>query len=63
MCATMNGPISILKYLVLNESCDVNAMDGENRTALMLATIRGFSYNTKLLLIKGANPNQQDRVS
>jgi ankyrin repeat protein len=62
MQAAVNGPISILKYLILQQPCDVNATDSEGRTALMLASICGFSYNVELLLMKGANPNVQDMV-
>jgi len=67
-----------LKYLILDRKpirvnleravelilvgADVNAINNDYETALMLAVYKNYKDIVKLLLNKGANPNIQDRV-
>lgn len=50
----------LLLLAYLQEGADINALDEDGRTLLMLASLSGKKDIVKLLLNAGANPNQKD---
>ncbi len=60
LVACNNGKAALVQFL-LDKSADIQAVDGEKRTALHLAAQRGDMETVQLLLQRGASVNTQDK--
>ena len=58
---TMSDKLEILQLLIVR-GINVNIMDETGRTALMMASINGFTEVVKLLLQAGADPNIEQHI-
>ena len=58
---TMSDKLEILQLLIVR-GINVNIMDETGRTALMMASIDGFTEVVKLLLQAGADPNIEQHI-
>jgi CRP-like cAMP-binding protein len=60
MYAAARGDIAKIREMLFNHGCDPNMADYDQRTALMLASARGFRDVVTVLLSASANPNTED---
>lgn len=60
--AALDGNKAIIEQAI-KEGLDVNTIDSENRTALMLASFNGHTEIAKLLIENKANVNQLDKLN
>ena len=62
--AAQNGHIALVRYLVCDKKCDLNAQNGTGQTALHMARAYDYYWCAKILLDNGADgavKNQDDK--
>lgn len=60
--SALDGRLDIVKRFV-DEGVEVNSIDGQKRTALMLASFNGHTDIVKFLIVNGANIDMVDEVN
>jgi len=60
MYAAASGDVDKIREMIFHQECDPNMHDYDGRTALMLASSRGFKAVVRALLSAGADPNSED---
>ena len=60
IAASSEGHIDVIKLLLANPACDVNAKDKDGTNAMMAAAVRGHKEVIAVLLANGANINAQN---